>query len=138
MRRGLAYALGPAAREATLLLMERSFDPLALEYEGNEHGFAASMLVGGQTRETVSAVNQFFNDKFQKKFACSSVAMVKRRIADQRQVKATTACIRRAKDDPRRTRKMMMIRVRFACFAVRPGLRSRFRYSRGKQGPGKP
>jgi hypothetical protein len=109
--------------------MERGFDSLAFEYEGNEHSFAASMLVGGETRETVAAVNQFFDGKFQKKFACCPVAMVERRIADQRCLKLR----RRLQARARARRKM--IRVGFACVAVRARIRGRFFGCPGNQKP---
>jgi len=71
VRRRLENFAGLSAREAGLLFGEGGFDFLSGKNEGNEYGLAASAVFvtgrvitrrfGGQTSESVAAVDQLFN-----------------------------------------------------------------------------
>jgi hypothetical protein len=51
----------PRPCKPRLLLCERRFHQFAIEHEGHEHSFPSSMLIGGQSRQTIPAVDKFFN-----------------------------------------------------------------------------
>jgi len=51
----------PGPRKPRLLLNERRLHLLAFEHKGHEHSLPTSMLVSGQSRQTISAVDKFFN-----------------------------------------------------------------------------
>ena len=56
-------SLGP--RETRLLLRDRSVDCLTPQYKGHEDGFSRASRIGGQPRQSVAAVDQFFDGEKQ-------------------------------------------------------------------------
>src|SRR5271167_408231 len=54
-----------APGKATLLFEQRSFDLFAFKHEGDEHGFAGTVLIRRQPREAVAAIDKFFNGELQ-------------------------------------------------------------------------
>src|SRR4029077_11598295 len=64
-RGSLHNAASPCAREARLLLLNRSLDFLSGKGKGHKHRFPASLLVRRQAGQSVPAINQLFNGEFQ-------------------------------------------------------------------------
>ena len=48
-------------QSAWLLLNERRFHLLAFKHEGHKHSLPAPVLIGGQSRQAIPAVNELFN-----------------------------------------------------------------------------
>jgi hypothetical protein len=51
----------PRARKSGTSFSQSSFDRFAGNDERQEDGFAWTFVVGGQARQPIAAVNQFFN-----------------------------------------------------------------------------
>src|SRR5439155_12848096 len=51
----------PSARESWLLLGECRFNLLTLENKRKKHSFARPMLISRQPRQTIAAINKFFD-----------------------------------------------------------------------------
>ncbi len=65
--RSLQDVIDASTGEATFLFEQRSFDGLAFENEGQEDGFATAVFIGGQTRQPISAIHEFFDGELQTK-----------------------------------------------------------------------
>ena len=65
LRGSLANVIGVGPGKSWLFGDDRAFNAFSLEDEGHEHGFAVPGLVGGQPRQTVAAINEFFDTKKQ-------------------------------------------------------------------------
>jgi len=63
--RRLNHRVGVGAGEPRLLFGDRSFDGLSRQNEWNEDGFAPPARIRGQPRQSVAAVDQFFNGEEQ-------------------------------------------------------------------------
>lgn len=59
----------PSGKTA-LLFEQRSFDDFALDYKGDEYGFAGTVFVRRKPRQAVAAVYQFFDGELQAKILC--------------------------------------------------------------------
>jgi hypothetical protein len=61
VQRGLHDCRGLRAREAGFFFGEYGFNLLSGKNQGNEHGLAASALVGRKASQSVAAVDQLFD-----------------------------------------------------------------------------
>src|SRR5580704_3160225 len=64
--RSLKNLADTRASKATFLFQKRSLDGFAFEHKRQEDGFASAVLIGGQAREAVAAVHEFFDGESQK------------------------------------------------------------------------
>ena len=65
MRGSLANMIGVGPGKPWLFGDEGAFNALSFEDEGHEHGFAVPGLIGRQPRQTVAAIDKFFDTKQQ-------------------------------------------------------------------------
>src|SRR5580704_3133321 len=68
--RSLQNRFGLPACKTAFLFEQRSLDSFAFKHKGDEHSFAGTVLIRGQTGEAVAAIHEFFNGELQARILC--------------------------------------------------------------------